>query len=130
MVWERAREASLRREVYRRLNPDDDAAFVDLAAFEDIGRAINDTAINCFGEITEIHSQRGDYFASIRDIEIALVTLDCADWNRCYRTICRSNAPNFERNHRPRDWRNPCEFVASFEGAMDPHTMNVLIFAG
>ena len=124
MVWARAKEANLRREVYRRLKPDDDAAFIDTAEFEDIGRVdgINDTAINCVMEILDIYSSRGDYFASIRDVEIRLVHLDHADWNRFYPTICRRNAPSFARNHKPRDWRNPHEFVASYQGAMDSQT--------
>ena len=124
MVWARAKEANLRREVHRRLNQDDDVAFIDAEEFESIARAdgINDTAINCVIEISDMHSSRGDYFASIRDIEIQLVHLNHADWNRFYPTICRSNAPNFERNQRPRDWRNPREFVASRQGAIDSQT--------
>lgn len=112
MVWAQAKEEKLRREVYRRLNPEDVAAFIDTAEFEKIGKVdgVNDTAINCVLEISEIHSSRGDYFDTIRDIEILLVPLNQDDWNWLYRTICRSDAPDFARNHRPRDWRNPREF--------------------
>lgn len=129
MVWTTAKVTALLREVYQRLSPDDDAAFIDTAAFATIGRMpkINETGINCGIKVSIIHSAKGYYFASINNIDIQLVPLipegqeRQAVWNGFHPTICRTNAPNFVRNQNC-DTRNPHEFVASRQGAMDALT--------
>mmetsp|Transcript_13240 Transcript_13240/g.19471 ORF Transcript_13240/g.19471 Transcript_13240/m.19471 type:complete len:146 (-) Transcript_13240:351-788(-) len=113
------------REVYGRLDPESDAAFINCSEFDNIEKlhSVNEDGYSCLERINDIYYERCTYFFSIGDIQIQWKNpLNENDWNTFSSTVCRENIPDFERVRKQRDPRNPREFVAAREGAMNPQT--------
>lgn len=132
IVWSREDDNLLVRLVRSQQRAREDFSFYDLNWREIALQIPGKPTDECIVRLRDIHTA-GELFATIDEVwkipsnnsgtnSSIVIDVD-SRWDACQREICRQAPPNFERVHRPRDSRNPREFVATVHAAQLPTTI-------